>query len=1074
MTPEPEPRAPRPLSQGLDGGPIAGYQIVERLGHGGMGAVYKARQLNLGGRIVALKIIRRSLSRNEAYIRRLQREARIVGGLDHPHIVKGIDLGESSGFHYFVMEYVEGETLRSMLQNGRVFSEEETIHIGEQLASAIDYYGQRGIVHRDVKPGNVVLTSDGISKLMDLGLAKGPEDSALTRSGATIGTPQYLSPEQAQNPRGADVRSDLYSLGATLYHMATGQPPFQGETVAEVLTKVLFGRRAPAAEVNPAVSERFSHLLERLMDRDPRRRYQSAAELLRDIRAVRAGREPEPPPAVGGVRLDRRRTLALAASAIVMLIALAGVLIVWVTQEGARDSASQIGEREPGIDLSLEAFREIDEASLDREARAIPPRLARLDALIERYPGSAGASLARAARDELLGAVSAEAARATEGSRREAEDRRRSGGVASALEAFTTRWRRHMTSQFGDGADRSSSSLKRAFEERLASDFEAYRAEIARLGVLTLARAIEDVGEAADFERAQRAIDLATASLESYRPALSRADTERFESEIERAGVEARESCSIVPRREIEEAVSLAMEGRALQARGRLETLATSHPLALLGLTEALADALRIVAEAVTAADAAARAAFDRELPEVRCRVARRDYDGAVQALDRLEKDLAAAGEGDLARSLAQDAAWEAADLAAIRSLWQRVRESLVGEVGLEIDLPLGGDRNRKKLLAVEGNRLRYSYPSTPNGPRPIEKEESLYALDRSAAVARMGTSRGALRALAAFLVAESEAAKPRDARDLLEQAESHAASAEDASGRLAARIAEARARLERTEVEKREESRQLLAEADAAFDARRYAEARERYVLLRDGAAHREVYGVERARVDERIDRCDSQLQVERLRQQFHGSVALLDERAGRIRLVWDWSDAAQLRDFEFNEKYWRVESGRLINEDEKPPDKENLFKHRIGLRFPATFNVFADFVAEFDYYPSPEPFFFAVSCFGNCIGVLSKLRQANCWRGDLGDYEAAFHLEGRKLSRPAGIADFRFEGGERHRVRIEIKAKATRLRFAVDGVTVIDRELTLPQQTGGFEIRTWIPDAYGALTLEGILKRP
>ncbi|MBL9079474.1 MAG: protein kinase [Planctomycetes bacterium] len=279
--------------------PFTDYEILDRVGAGAMGTVFKARHKRLN-RIVALKVLKPSLARDGRYVDRLRREARIVASLNHPNIVTGYDLGEEGGYHFFVMEFVEGKSLRALLVEWGMFAEEYVRRVARQVAQALDHAYQRGVIHRDIKPGNILIDERGEVKLTDMGLAKGPADLTLTRDGATVGTPQYISPEQARNPQDVDVRSDLYSLGATLYHMATGVPPFRGDTMAQLITKVLNEAPTPPNEVNPALSEGLSLVVRKLLAKDLRVRYQTPGELLDDLDRV----EQSLPPAVDVSRLD--------------------------------------------------------------------------------------------------------------------------------------------------------------------------------------------------------------------------------------------------------------------------------------------------------------------------------------------------------------------------------------------------------------------------------------------------------------------------------------------------------------------------------------------------------------------------------------------------------------------------------------------------------------------------------------------------------------------------------------------------------------------------------------------------
>jgi tRNA A-37 threonylcarbamoyl transferase component Bud32 len=323
------------------GEPIPGYTLEARLGSGAMGSVYKAYQKGMK-RHVAVKILRRDLTDDPRQVERLQREAALVGKLDHPNIVRGLDTGETEGLVWFVMELVTGESLRERILRMGKIPHEEAVRITRQLAEALDHAASLGIIHRDVKPGNILVAKDGTPRLTDYGLAKGESDDALTQLDATLGTPQYISPEQARNPRDADVRSDIYSLGATLYAMLTGHPPFAGETMAATLTKVLYERPKPLAEEAPDTPPALAYVVERMMAKDRRHRYQTPGELLHDLRALEEGRLVVPSGFKGDisafVETRRHRRLVLVGAALVAgAVALAaGVLVMENRAAGER------------------------------------------------------------------------------------------------------------------------------------------------------------------------------------------------------------------------------------------------------------------------------------------------------------------------------------------------------------------------------------------------------------------------------------------------------------------------------------------------------------------------------------------------------------------------------------------------------------------------------------------------------------------------------------------------------------------------------------------------------------------
>ncbi|MCI0589575.1 MAG: serine/threonine protein kinase [Planctomycetes bacterium] len=281
--------APVEPSPGLPA--VEGYEILARLGSGATGVVFKARKAG-SDRLVALKVLHPELARDRRFVARLQREARVSFSLDHPNLARGIELGEVGGIPCLVLEFVEGKSLKTVLRERGALPEEEVLSIGQQIGHALSHAHGRGVVHRDVKPGNVILEPSGRARLTDFGLARAPLDDSITREGATLGTPQYLAPEQARDVAAADARSDLYGLGATLFHAATGAPPFEGERIADVLTKVLFQPAPDPAARNPGLTPGLALVLRKLLLKDPARRYPSAEALLADLEAVAERQSP--------------------------------------------------------------------------------------------------------------------------------------------------------------------------------------------------------------------------------------------------------------------------------------------------------------------------------------------------------------------------------------------------------------------------------------------------------------------------------------------------------------------------------------------------------------------------------------------------------------------------------------------------------------------------------------------------------------------------------------------------------------------------------------------------------------
>lgn len=264
------------------------YEIIELIGKGGMGKVYKARQPLLN-RIVALKILSPKLTEDTTYVARFRREAALAANLNHPNIVTVHAAGESNGVHYFIMEWVEGESLQKRLDRGGRMQPSEAIAIILEVAQALDYaWSAAQVIHRDIKPDNIFLSLDGKVKLGDLGLAKtiGSDTAAVTQTGYMMGTPHYISPEQAQGKKDVDFRTDIYSLGCTLYHMLTGGRPYSGDSGMEIMMKHVKEPPPDILEVLPDCSPCIAALVVRMMAKDPAMRHQSYADLIAELTAA--------------------------------------------------------------------------------------------------------------------------------------------------------------------------------------------------------------------------------------------------------------------------------------------------------------------------------------------------------------------------------------------------------------------------------------------------------------------------------------------------------------------------------------------------------------------------------------------------------------------------------------------------------------------------------------------------------------------------------------------------------------------------------------------------------------------
>ncbi|MCG6158470.1 serine/threonine-protein kinase [Rubinisphaera margarita] len=265
------------------------YQVQKKLGQGGMGTVYLALDPTLN-RLVALKILPAEKAENKILVKRFKAEGQAAAQLTHDNIVRVYESGEADGLHYIAMEYVEGTDVQRLIKKRNRIPIRRSTEIITQVARALDHAAQASIVHRDIKPSNLLITQAGVVKLTDLGLARivdDTEETSITRAGTTVGTVDYMSPEQARSSKAADIRSDLYSLGCTWYHMLTGSPPYPEGSVTNKLHAHAVAQIPDPRDLNESVPEAIVGVITRMMAKNPEDRYQSVAELLEDLEAVK-------------------------------------------------------------------------------------------------------------------------------------------------------------------------------------------------------------------------------------------------------------------------------------------------------------------------------------------------------------------------------------------------------------------------------------------------------------------------------------------------------------------------------------------------------------------------------------------------------------------------------------------------------------------------------------------------------------------------------------------------------------------------------------------------------------------
>jgi serine/threonine protein kinase len=291
------------------------YKILDRLGRGRMAGVYKAsHQL---GQVVAIKVLPPSRAREPQMLARFQREARLAMRLKHPNVVRAFQVGEQNGLHYLVMEYLEGETLDEVIQRRRLLPPAEAVRLLHQALLGLEHIHEQGLVHRDLKPSNLMLvpaspsgpadtTARATVKILDIGLGRalfeeaspappagGLEKLQLTAEGVLLGTPDYLSPEQARDPRAIDIRSDIYSLGCVLYHALAGQPPFPDNNIISQMVRHATEAPRPLKAFNPAVQDGLQQIVSRMLQKDPAQRYATPEKAAQALQAfLAAGNEP--------------------------------------------------------------------------------------------------------------------------------------------------------------------------------------------------------------------------------------------------------------------------------------------------------------------------------------------------------------------------------------------------------------------------------------------------------------------------------------------------------------------------------------------------------------------------------------------------------------------------------------------------------------------------------------------------------------------------------------------------------------------------------------------------------------
>ncbi|HWC97040.1 MAG TPA: protein kinase [Candidatus Sulfopaludibacter sp.] len=326
----------------LQAGDVLGdrYEIVKLLGEGGMGAVYRARDRELD-RLVAVKVIRPELARNAQVLQRFKQELILARQVTHRNIIRIFDLGSAQGTRFITMEYIEGEDLAGVLSHRGKLPAEEAAGIIAQVAQGLEAAHAEGVVHRDLKPQNIMMDPQGRALVMDFGIARSMDSSNMTRTGALMGTPTYMSPEQAQGQK-VDARSDLYTLGIIFYELLTGNPPFEADHPMATLVKRIQERPKPPIEVEPTIPKPINDMVLKMLGTQPAERHQSATEILRDLDAWEAERTGRTPAGGTIVIAPAKRDITIKIAALAMVCLLSVVTWLYLRKPAAAPAATQM------------------------------------------------------------------------------------------------------------------------------------------------------------------------------------------------------------------------------------------------------------------------------------------------------------------------------------------------------------------------------------------------------------------------------------------------------------------------------------------------------------------------------------------------------------------------------------------------------------------------------------------------------------------------------------------------------------------------------------------------------------
>lgn len=1095
--------------------PIPGYEILSRIGSGGMGTIYKARQVSMN-RTVALKILKKKDITDPLPLDRMRREALLIARMDHTHIVKGIDMGETNRYYFFAMEFIEGRSVKSLLDLFGPMNELQAANIIRDVAEALQYAFEHKLTHRDVKPGNILISEAGHTKLTDLGLAKAESDLTLTREGTTLGTPQYISPEQARTPKAVDIRSDIYSLGATFYHMVSGSMAFEGETMAQVLTKVLFERPVLPEKLNPSIQRATSRVISRMMAKNPAHRYQTPAELLMDLRGlieILEGRLDEASQNLGMTWKKSQR-----ARWVVPVSISAGVvfLAILVALTGYMLSREEVREVKPDprnnpLTVLQQEYdsREIDPSAALKGLGSIPilgpGDRESIDAFRERVQADC-----RQMMENLLDPSSSRFDRAL------AE-----GGIANASNRLNTIASRDATQVLGIDPEGLPPTLALYWEEKLReakalleTRIEACNRFIAAHADELLAKDVElfhSLCGKYDFKEAYallnrlrfNAKDLFRQAALAYLEGLDTQDVtltldpdrfmekgnvDRFtekvsstaselEQELKASAEKAQAAYLEAVRKKTVDKIRRAdlvelqsgIEPLMAKAAAEVDVPAPILPTEggmrfadLVSIEPALTDLCASTIEERN--EEKGREAGNALFRKIDDALGQRDY---ALALERIASaDSEAVQFDDFGRR------WQK-NIKLLKALESGALEALKAHVGLDCRLKTRRGviyEGEIRSVNLEAKEIASQLQS---GQVVTLKLDDLSLSDILHWSERVRVLNPTSKALFLYYNESFEDAIPffMEAEDLKE-AEFYLDLIDKRKEYEAlAREKEARA------------IRVLLDEAEQALKEKNWEEGFELLDTCR--SFYRSTPGwneTRRRRMDleKGLENLKEQSRrSSRLERQFSVPITFLNEDT--IRLQYDFSSKRELDDFTSHGQSWGIKEGALVCGTIPASGKADHYHNRVGVRFGETFDIQEDLSLYIEYEPPFEgtgPEFFGIWFFGGCFGVRTfpegtQPGQINFWNGDLEEYADYFFVPefGETRPRKGRSLPFGFRRGEKYVIGIEW-ISGGELLFSVDEVEIYRSRSFKPIKGAGIEIRTFREAVIESLVLEGKIK--